>query len=55
MSNYEYAQATDEDLMDWQHLAWLAEMDAVIWERQQSQVRWAEAGGHKAGLARPAA
>lgn len=57
MSNYEYAQATDDQLCEWfdaanQHI--YDELEAQEWERQMRQLRWAEAGGYRAGLARPA-
>lgn len=49
MSNYEYAQATDDDLMEWA----CAEAEARDWMAQMAQMRWAEAGGYSAGLPRP--
>jgi hypothetical protein len=48
MSNFEYANATDEDLRQWATDA----RDAQMWEAEQVQVRWAEAGGYAAGLTR---
>lgn len=51
MSNYEYAQATDEQLMDWA----CADAEARAWEEEMKLMRWAEAGGYKAGLPRPMA
>ena len=50
MSNYEYAQATDADLIEWTLAAW----EDQQWEAEQQQTRWAEAGGYASGLTRPA-
>lgn len=52
--NYEYANATQEQLDSWAEAAYSAELDNAAWEAEQAQVAWAEAGGYKAGLARPA-
>lgn len=49
MTNREYAQATDDDLMQWQ----LEAQEAKAWESEQAHIRWAEAGGYAAGLPRP--
>lgn len=53
--NYEYANATQEQLDAWADVAYFAELDDDAWEAEQAQVRWAEAGGYKAGFSRPAA
>lgn len=57
MSNFEYANATQAQLDAWA-LARMereyADAESEDWERQQRQVRWAEAGGYRAGIARPA-
>lgn len=49
MSNQEYAQATDEQLMEWA----VAEFEAQADAREMEQLRWAEAGGYRSGLDRP--
>ena len=53
--NYEYANATQEQLDTWAASAYFETLDDDAWEAEQAQVRWAEAGGYKAGLSRPAA
>lgn len=52
--NYEYANATQEQLDTWAEAAYFDNLENDAWEAEQSQVRWAEAGGYKAGLSRPA-
>ena len=55
--NYEYANATQDQLDAWAETAAVAYFDQLesdAWEAEQRQVRWAEAGGYKAGLSRPA-
>jgi hypothetical protein len=55
--NFEYANATDDDLCSWfdaAHQDAYEQYEAEQWEREMRQLRWAEAGGYKAGLARPA-
>jgi hypothetical protein len=56
MMNKEYAQATEEQLCEWFDAAHQEEYDryeAEQWDREMRQLLWAEAGGYKAGLARP--
>jgi len=53
MSNFEYANATDEQLLDWEFAAYEKEQESKQWERECAQIGWAERGGYKAGLARP--
>ena len=52
--NYEYANATDEQIEQWEFAAAEAAADDAEWEREQAQTRWAEAGGYRAGIPRPA-
>ena len=54
MANFEYANATDAQLLDWELAAYADAAESDLWEREQAQVRWAEAGGYRGGLARPA-
>lgn len=57
MNNFEYAQATDEQLCEWFDAAHQEEYDryeSEEWDRQQRQTLWAESGGYKAGIPRPA-
>lgn len=49
MNNFEYAQATDEQLHQWEHDAY----DAYMWDQENAQLRWAELGGYQADLMRP--
>lgn len=54
MSNYEYAQASDDDLALWEMNAAAEEFAAMEDAREMEQLRWAEAGGYRSGLPRPA-
>ena len=53
-ANFEYANATQEQLDEWAADAYHQQREADEWEAEQRQVRWAEAGGYRAGLSRPA-
>lgn len=44
----------EEAKMEREFAAYEAEAAAAAWERDMGQVRWAEAGGYAAGIARPA-
>ena len=52
--NYEYANATQEQLDAWDEAAHYARIEDDAWEAEQAQVRFGELGGYKAGLSRPA-
>lgn len=54
MSNFEYANATDADLLAWEFAAFEASNNDDTWRLEMEQMRWAEAGGYRSGLARPA-
>jgi len=53
MNNFEYANATDDDLLDWEAQAYEDERQARQWDQDCAQILWAEAGGYAAGLPRP--
>lgn len=53
MQNYEYAQATDEQLLEWELKAYEEKRDSELWEKEMRVLLWVENGGYRAGLTKP--
>jgi hypothetical protein len=54
MNNIQNANLTAEEIDQLEWAAYEEACEAEQWEREQAQVRWAEAGGYRANLSRPA-